>query len=133
MKLTPHWPHCVANAVAVAEVAVDADVRVLTPGVVVVAGLAAVVDDATPGAVVDVALVADDAAATVEEDVCQPLFRDSSYHQFLSIQPSKSVITVEEPANMMKFVMPVGVQSSQEVSSRSCFSLHTKGSHLTID
>lgn len=27
------------------------------------------------------------------------------------IQMSKSVTTIEEPANMMKFVMPVGVQS----------------------
>ena len=32
-------------------------------------------------------------------------------HQSLIIQISKSVIVSEEPANMMKFVMPVGVQS----------------------
>jgi hypothetical protein len=44
---------------------------------------------------------------------CQPLSRESSYHQLRSIQPSKSVISVEEPASMMKFVIPVGVQSGR--------------------
>lgn len=44
---------------------------------------------------------------------CQPLelSRESSYHQFRSIQPSKSVISVAEPAFMIKDSWPVGVQS----------------------
>jgi hypothetical protein len=53
---------------------------------------------------------------------CQPRFRESSYHQLRSIQPSNSVISVEEPASMMKLVTPVGVQSgvlSVQLKSRS--------------
>jgi hypothetical protein len=42
---------------------------------------------------------------------CQPRLRESSYHQLRSIQPSKSVMVVEEPASMTKLVTPVGVQS----------------------
>lgn len=42
----------------------------------------------------------------------QPRFRDSSYHQFRSIHPSKSVISMEDPDSMMKLSMPVGVQSA---------------------
>lgn len=42
---------------------------------------------------------------------CQPRFRDSSYHQLRSIQPSKSVTSVADPASMTKLAIPVGVQS----------------------
>lgn len=49
--------------------------------------------------------------AELEAVDCQPRLRESSYHQFLNIQPSKSVTLVDEPASMMKLVWPVGVQS----------------------
>ena len=62
-----------------------------------------------------VAFVVLDAARVVEllagMLVCQPRFLDNSYHQFRYIHPSKSVIWVALPANMMKLVTPVGVQS----------------------
>jgi len=45
---------------------------------------------------------------------CHPRLRDSSYHQFRNIQPSKSVIWVADPAFMMKLVTPVGVQSRNQ-------------------
>jgi hypothetical protein len=37
---------------------------------------------------------------------------DSSYHQFLNIQPSNSVTSVEAPASIMNLDTPVGVQSN---------------------
>lgn len=68
---------------------------------------------------VEVVFTEDAAAAVAATPVCQPRSRESSYHQFRSIQPSKSVTLAAEPASMMKLVMPVGVQSGDKLAGNA--------------
>lgn len=105
----PHWAHFAAEADSVVAVAAGAATEVADATGSETSSAASSLTAGAADAEAEAEAVA--AGVVAEEAFVQPRLRESSYHQLRYIHPSKSVISMEEPASMMKLDTPVGVQS----------------------